>query len=207
MPKANLLLEPNSTGPQAAECKSQKPRVVRPTADISSGPRRRRSSDGSTPTIVHRLRDSCRIVGLARADALHISIMDAMDALFDAALRGISAKELNRRDKVRFFIGNAMSQTRNGPDGELKLIVEPKRDQIRLVFWSYPGVTITVLTYLTWDGQHGRRLLSIRCESHLMVNDSERDRCRDFFKDRRARLQAIRFNAHSGVGLLHNREH
>jgi len=61
------------------------------------------------------------------------------------------------------------------------------------VFWSYPGVVINVLTDLAWDGQHGRRLSNIRSEIHLMVPGAERDRCREFFEHRRARLQALTF--------------
>lgn len=132
-------------------------------------------------------------MGLARADALHTSIMDTMNAVFDGMLRGIEAGRLDRRDRARGFIADVIMRTQIGSPGTLQLIVKPKHDRTELVFSSYPGVVISVLTDLAWVGQHGRRLSSIKCEIHLMVPGAERDRCREFFEHRRTRLQALIF--------------
>lgn len=196
MPKSDLFLEQNLDDPRIVSTDPRKARVVRqrdPVPDIPKRPRRRRTSDTSRPTIVHRLRDVRGIVAMARADALHTSIMDTMNAVFDGLLRGIETGRFDRRDRARGFIADTMIQMQIGSPGTLQLIVKPKHDRTELVFWSYPGVVISVQTDLAWDGQHGRRLSSIRCEIHLMVPGAERDRCREFFEHRRAHLQALTF--------------
>lgn len=114
-----------------------------------------------------------------------------MNTVFDAMLRGIETGTLDRRDRARGFISDVITRTQIGSPGTLQLIVKPKHDRTELVFWSYPGGVITVLTDLMWDGQHGRRLSSIRCETHLMIPHAERDRCREFFEDRKTRIEAL----------------
>ncbi len=132
-------------------------------------------------------------MGLARADALHTSIMDTMNAVFEDMLHGIATGKLDRRDRARGFIADVIMRTQIGSPGTLQLIVKPKHDRTELVFWSYPGVVIKVQTDLAWDGKVGRRLSSIRCEINLMVPGAERDHCREFFENRRARVQALTF--------------
>lgn len=196
MSETNLFLKSNLRGVHTIESDPPKARTVRqrdPVPDLPKRPRRRITADTSRPTIVHRLRDGCGVVGLARADALHTSITDTMNAAFDGLLRGIEAGRLDRRDRARGFIADVIMRTQIGSPGPLQLIVKPKHDRTELVFWSYPGVVINVLTDLAWDGRHGRRLSSIKCDIHLMVPGAERDRCREFFEHRRARLQALAF--------------
>lgn len=196
MSETKLFLKPNLRGVHPIESDPPKACTVRqrdPVPDLPKRPLRRTTADTSRPTIVHRLRDGCGIVGLARADALHTSIMDAMNAVFDGLLREIETGRLDRRDRARGFIADVIMRTQIGSPGTLQLIVKPKHDRTELVFWSYPGVVINVQTDLTWDGKHGRRLSNIRSETHLMVPGAERDRCREFFQHRRARLQALTF--------------
>lgn len=117
--------------------------------------------------------------------------MDAMNAVFDAMLLGLETGQLDRRDRVRGFIADLITRTQIGSPGSLQLIVNSKHDTTELVFWSFPGVVINVLMDLTWDSQHGRRLSSIKCETHLWVADAQRDRCREFFEERNTRIKAL----------------
>jgi len=111
MPKTNLFLEQDLDDPRVVSTDPRKARVVRqrdPGPDTKKRPWRRRTSDTSRPTIVHRLHDGRGIVALARADALHTSIMDAMNTVFDAMLHRIETGRLDRRDRARGFVADTL---------------------------------------------------------------------------------------------------
>lgn len=144
-------------------------------------------------TVVHRISDSGKIVRLKRATPLQKSVVDLVDRLFDSLVREINAGNcgLNRRHKIRQSLASTFSGMGVGDSSGLGVIVEPKHDVIKVVFWASPNVVVIVLITLTWHGRNGVRLAMVQCATTFFVHSTEEHRCLLWFEDQLTRLDDI----------------
>ena len=137
------------------------------------------------------LQEDGLLIPLTKPEPLHNSIMDLQNVLLPSlALQiALGVGELDLRVKVRTILANTLWGMSTGRDGEPRVVVNAKKNKLKVSYLLQDRWLVTQLLVLNWQGRNGVVLSEVDCQTVISVPLSEKDHCAAWFDSQRCRLE------------------